>query len=268
MIGVAAGAIAAGLVGAAGGAVDASPVAALGPTGRGGGGDHDRPLRVASRLDVPGPIRRWELGSAGLSAEGRSIERWYSPAVTRERRRILVVAAIHGNEPVTRPIAEAISASTLPSDVSLTILPTINPDGWAAGTRRNAQGVDLNRNFPWRWSSDDGGPFAGSAPEVQAVMAAVRAGDFDFAAWIHQPLDYIAPIGGCPTSYASAWQSAVGCRRRDDVDQHGGGETWCARVAGVPTLLVEVNSWSATPELVDAHRRGFAACIDVVHPRR
>ncbi|MEO1056103.1 MAG: M14 family zinc carboxypeptidase [Actinomycetota bacterium] len=218
-------------------------------------------LRSPTRLDPPAPSRRWVFGEAGRSVEGRPIEKWTSRAPGTERRRVLVVAAIHGNEPITRPLADAIGATPLPDHVSITILPTANPDGWARNQRRNATGVDLNRNFPWRWSPSDGGPGAASAPETQAMMRTVVDGRFDLALWIHQPLAYVAPLPGCPTHLADAWLSEVGDRRRTGLDQHGGGETWCARVAGVPTMLVEVATWTANPVLVEQHRRGFSACV-------
>lgn len=224
-------------------------------------------LLGAVRIAPPRRQRGWTTATIGTSALGRPIEGWTSAAPVRERRRILVVAAVHGNEPVTRPIAAAIAAAPIPDDVTLVIVPTMNPDGWAASMRRNAQGIDLNRNFPWRFPGGDGGRVAGSAPETQAVMALVANGRFDASAWIHQPLGYVGPIASCPKEYADAWCARTGSPRRDGIDQQGGGETWCARAAGVPTILVEANSWASTPQMVAAHVTGFRAFVDVVVAR-
>lgn len=225
-------------------------------------------MLAAHRLQPPVASRGWKIDIIGVSVLGRPIERWVSPAIGRERRRVLVVSGIHGNETITRPIAETISRVLLPDDLTLAIIPTANPDGWASGQRRNAHGIDLNRNFPHRWSRSDGGPHAASAPETEALMSAVTSFAPDYAVWIHQPLAYVAPLAGCPRAFADAWRGAVGDRRRDDVDQHGGGETWCARVAGVSTILVEAATWSSNSELVAAHGRGFERYLSVLPPAR
>src|SRR5438132_13084369 len=64
--------------------------------------------------------------------------------------RVLVVGCIHGNETGGIAIARALERRS-PRDLDLWIVPGLNPDGVAAGTRQNAHGVDLNRNFPWHW---------------------------------------------------------------------------------------------------------------------
>jgi protein MpaA len=61
------------------------------------------------------------------------------------------------------------------SGIDLWLVPVANPDGLARHTRKNAHGVDLNRNFPSHWAALDGryesGPRAASEPETRALMA-------------------------------------------------------------------------------------------------
>lgn len=56
--------------------------------------------------------------------------------------------------------------SSLLNGVDVWILPSMNPDGFARGTRGNAQGLDLNRNFPDRFNWQVGTP----QPEALAIQ--------------------------------------------------------------------------------------------------
>ena len=72
-------------------------------------------------------------------------------------------------------------------------MPVVNPDGLARHTRRNAHGVDLNRNFPHDWVDLDGnyesGPRPASEPETRAVMAFLREVRPRRVLSFHQPLN-------------------------------------------------------------------------------
>lgn len=67
------------------------------------------------------------------------------------------------------------------------ILPISNPSGWNTNTRKNPNGVDLNRNFPYKWDNQlppenekYGGASAASEIETQNIMAMLAdAGDID-----------------------------------------------------------------------------------------
>lgn len=121
--------------------------------------------------------------------------------------------------------------------------------------------VDLNRNFSWGWRPDDGGPAALSEPEPQALVGLVERLQPDLVVWVHQPYGYVSSIGPTADALEGAWAAASGLPVRRDVSQHGGGESWTAFVAGVPSMLIEIESWSATQEIVDRNRAGFEATV-------
>jgi len=126
---------------------------------------------------------------AGHSVGGRAIvaTRVGDPAAPV---RVLVVGDVHGDEPAGEAIVARLRRARL-DGVVLYLVRTGNPDGRAARTRQNARGVDLNRNFPWRWRPGARGtyypgPKAGSEPETRALMRLVRRVRPQLAIYYHQ----------------------------------------------------------------------------------
>jgi len=110
------------------------------------------------------------------------------------RRTALVVGSIHGDERAGHDVVAALRrrAGRI-GDVDLWVVRTVNPDGGRAGRRGNARGVDLNRNFPYRWrpsspsSPEYSGPRPLSEPESRAVARLAKRLEPDVSIWYHQP---------------------------------------------------------------------------------
>lgn len=137
----------------------------------------------------------------GTSAGGRPITAWHRG--TAGGTVILVVGVIHGNENAGLPILDRLGELPLPAGYDLWLLPLLNPDGYANDVRGNANGVDLNRNFPhdwtaiaqpgdWQWSGT--GP--ASEPETQAYIAFTERVRPALTLWYHQDLYRVSPSSG------------------------------------------------------------------------
>jgi hypothetical protein len=122
----------------------------------------------------------------GYSVEGRKIVG--SRVGNGADFALVVTAGIHGDEGTTTLLARALAGyfaeapERVPPGASIYFLSALNPDGLAAGQRTNANGIDLNRNFPTPdWSPNAysasamrrgaGGSAPGSEPEVRALCA-------------------------------------------------------------------------------------------------
>ena len=137
----------------------------------------------------------------GRSVQGRPIVLFRDTAPDPALK-VLVVGAIHGDEAAGTRIARRLITSEPPTRTALLVVPTVNPDGVAAGTRGNARGVDLNRNFPFRWQPLSGGEYSGagplSEPETRAAYGLILRERPDVTIWFHQPFGLVDRPEGNP----------------------------------------------------------------------
>ena len=126
--------------------------------------------------------------------------------------KVLVVGCIHGNETAGIAVARALVHTHTGAD--LWIVPVLNPDGVAAGTRQNHRGVDLNANWSSQWQGGGrpwdpyyAGPRPFSEPETRIARRLILRIRPRVAIWFHQHMDLVwawGPSSATGRRYARA----------------------------------------------------------------
>lgn len=184
-----------------------APVLALSPGG---------PAAQGAEAADPVPVRSHAYSYArskevvetrvlGRSPKGRQIVAYRkgNPAASRT---IVVLGQMHGDETAGAQTARFIRDElAVDSDVDLWIVPTMNPDGAALGTRKNARKVDLNRNWPTAgWVSGPsssgyyGGPRPASEPETTAMVRFLADVRPEYVTSLHQPFGAVGRTSKLP----------------------------------------------------------------------
>ncbi len=131
--------------------------------------------------------------------------------------RVLVIGCIHGDEFVGNRVVDILRDMPLDGNIDLWTVRTMNPDGQQLRTRQNANGVDLNRNFPGNWqkigepgSWQYSGADSASEPEVQSLVKLGELVKPQFVIWYHQDYFRIGPGVGHDGNVRTKYASMVG----------------------------------------------------------
>ena len=110
-------------------------------------------------------------------------------------KNILVIGVFHGDEPQGKFLIEQYLKEN--NDTRLLFIPCLNPDGMAQNTRTNANGVDLNRNFPtqnWELTEKNeffGGESAGSEIETGFITEIIEIYNPELILTLHAPFKVV-----------------------------------------------------------------------------
>lgn len=204
------------------------------------------------------------IETIGYSSRGRAINGYFFGSGPRA---VLYTGAIHGNEAGTKYLMDRwiqdleANARSIPGDKTIVVVPQLNPDGVASGSRVNARNVDLNRNFATSdWQKDitdvnnrpfpgGGGPLPMSEPETKAIAGLAQRLRPIMVASYHSIGGVVAgnQAGNSVStaslySQLSGYQNVTGSTGETfDYSVTGTADDWYAAM-GVPSLLIELSS--------------------------
>ena len=181
--------------------------------------------------------------------------------------KVLVVGSMHGNETAGRAVLARLRKATPPEGVELWLVDSVNPDGVRRGTRQNARGVDLNRNFGRRWAGGGRafdtyfpGRRAFSEPESRALRRLVARIRPAVTVWYHQHMRLVNLSWGADPRVVRAYARRVGLPARPLPNYHGTATSWQNHTfPGTTSFVVELPAGSLTAASARRHAQAVLA---------
>lgn len=214
----------------------------------------------------------------GSSALGAPL--LYFPAEHPSGDTGLILAGTHGDEAASIAVLSCAMRTLLPGQRHQHLVLCVNPDGCQLGLRANANGVDLNRNFPtnnwqeantvYRWNSAtterdvqlSTGTHPGSEPETQALCALIERLDPAWVVTFHEPLACVDDPG---CSSLGGWLSqtfALPQVEHIGYATPGSFGSWCAE-RELPCITLELPAISAD----EASERYLPYCVALLQQK-
>ncbi|HEU4598821.1 MAG TPA: M14 family zinc carboxypeptidase, partial [Solirubrobacterales bacterium] len=218
-----------------------------------------------------GGIGLW-VGAVGRSAGGRPIV-LKELGDRRHRGRVLVFGCVHGDECAARHLQPLGNAGCPDPETNIYLVPDLDPDGSAAGTRLNADGVDITRNFSVDWrpigrrgDPEYSGPQPFSEPETRLAARIVRHLRPRVTIWFHQhngPVPFVRAWGqSAPAGRLFARLAGIRFEPLPWLD--GTAPNWQnRRFPGAASYVVELPPGPLAPDL----RRRLERAIDRIGRR-
>lgn len=179
------------------------------------------PTPIDKLAEVVAPERatpRIAAATIGHSAEGRPIRARGINGLSAGPL-ILVFGCIHGDECAGIRAAARAWRGCPPYGSGLITVANLNPDGRVHGTRLNANGVDLNRNFAYDWrpigapgDPEHSGSAPLSEPESRIARRLIRALRPDVTIWFHQQAEPLVRAWGPSIPAARTYARLAGER--------------------------------------------------------
>ncbi len=160
-------------------------------------------------------------------------------------KKILIIGVFHGDEFQGEYFINSyLKKSPANGKNSLCFIPKLNP----SGTRKNLNGVDLNRNFPTKnWVLGENNDYFGgfepnSEKETQFLVDLIDKNNFSAIITIHAPYKTVN-YDGPAESLAQKISNLIGYPPSSDIGYPTPGSfgTYCGVERQIPTITIEID---------------------------